>query len=198
MSMPALTDARADLEQLARKMRNRARPCRSEGQAAGLRLGERDQFVHRGDAERRMRHQQVRQLVEQADRREVLHRIERQVAIQRRPHAMRADGAEKQRVPVGRRLGRGLGANAPAGAGTVIDQHLLAEALADELADAACQHIGRAAGGEGDDQPQRLGGIRLRECGDREGKGKREDRETDHAGIVNSPLFKFRSNEWRT
>ena len=67
------------------------------------------------------------------------------------------------RVAVRRGVRRQLGADHAAGAGAVVDDHLLAELVAHLLRDDAADHVVAAAGRERNDQPDRpVGIIRLR------------------------------------
>ncbi|MCY1250445.1 hypothetical protein D9M72_640900 [compost metagenome] len=65
---------------------------------------------------------------------------------------MGGDGSHQDRVAV--RIGaRDIGrAEIAAGAGDVLDDHLLAEVFRHFLRDDAGDHVGRPAGGEGNDQ----------------------------------------------
>ena len=66
------------------------------------------------------------------------------------------------RVAVGRGLGRAVDAEHAADAGDVLDDHRLAELGRHALRERAAEDVGRAAGGEADDQLHRLVGIGLR------------------------------------
>ena len=72
-------------------------------------------------------------------------------------------------VAIRRRMGRKLGADDAAGAGAIINDHLLAEPIAHLLRDGAADDVVAAAGRERDDQPDRaIGIILLRRGGGRE------------------------------
>jgi hypothetical protein len=87
--------------------------------------------------------------------------VVRQVGIQRRVDGVLVIG-EQQRVAIRRRLGCELARDNAGGAGAVIDDHLLAEDLAELRAEKPRQEIGRAARRGGRDQTDRAGRIVLR------------------------------------
>ena len=72
---------------------------------------------------------------------------------------MRAGGAHGERVAIGVRARRDLGADGAARAAAIINHHLLAEFFAKPLAYQARHDVRRAARREGNDQAYRLGGI---------------------------------------
>ena len=65
----------------------------------------------------------------------------------------------EERVAVGRRLRRELGADRAAGAAAVVDDDLLAEALAHLRRDAARDDVDRAAGRERHDETDGFAGV---------------------------------------
>ena len=108
-----------------------------------------------------MHRQHQRRGCHQTHRVEVAHRIVRQIALQVGVDGVRGDGGEKQRVAVGGRARRELGADGAAGAGAVVDDDLLAVGGAELLRDEARQHVVAAAGGKGDDEAHRLRRVGL-------------------------------------
>ena len=94
---------------------------------------------------------------------------------------MRAGGRQQQRVAVGRRLGREVGADGAAGARLVVDDQRRAQLLAHLLRQGAREEVGGAAGRERHDQADRLAGpglLRPRggqgRCTQRQGPGTKE------------------------
>ena len=79
-------------------------------------------------------------------------------------HALGGVGAHHQRVAVGRRMCRGLGANVAAGAGLVVDIEGLAQRLGQLLGEVAGRHVGPLPRLVGNDDLHRLGGIGLGDC----------------------------------
>ena len=129
----------------------------------GLQLGLGDQHVRRRHRER--------------DRREVAHRVVAQVLEQRRVDREHADRADQDRVAVRIGLGDELGGDGAVRARAVLDHRRLAEQLLELRADGAADDVGGAAGDEGNDDPDRLGGRGLRVRAERErrreaGEGK--------------------------
>ncbi len=169
-------DAGAALEHLAGQMRRRAgargaeRPRRRAGFRQGEELGQR----LRGHG--RMRHEQQSCVAELGDRREVAQRVERQLRDQVRIDDQRAVEAEQQRVAVGRRRGHRLRADGAAGAGPVVDDHLLAEPRAERVGDGAHAAVGEAAGRVGHDDADRPVRERRLRDGRRRGGGQGERR----------------------
>ena len=118
-----------------------------------------------------MHNHHVGHVREHGDRGEIL----LQVVAQPRVHAHRnrvVHRAHQQRVAVGRRLGRHLGAQRAASASPVVDDERLTHARRQHLGEWPCERIGSAAGWERYDQPYRFGGIALRL--DRKGCNKRD------------------------
>src|SRR4029079_5757228 len=96
------------------------------------------------------------------DRGEVLARVIANVGIEVRPDRQSAGVAEPDGVAVGIGLRERAGADSAAGAGAVVDDDLLAERLAELVADGADDDGGAAAGREGNDERDRPGRIVLR------------------------------------
>ena len=66
---------------------------------------------------------------------------------------------EQQRVTVGRRLGHRLRGDVAAGAGAVVDDHLLADAGGQARGEDAGVGVGATAGGEADQDADGAGGV---------------------------------------
>ena len=96
---------------------------------AGPGACQRDQRLHRVGLDRRMHHQHVGHVGHQRHWREVANRVVADGRIQPRIHRVRRQRAHQQRVAIARRARDQLCTEAAAGAGTVVDQHRLAEAL---------------------------------------------------------------------
>jgi len=105
------------------------------------------------------------------DRREVLHRVVRDLAIEVRIDDVGNRG-EEQRVTVRAGPGRYLGRDQPAGAAAVIHHHRLPERLGKPLRGDPSQDVRCAPGREADDQADRA--LRILLCRRRQpGSGQR-------------------------
>ena len=135
---------------------------RAEIDLAGIGLGVGDQLGDGFGRKRRMHHQRIRRVADQADRRKILARIVADVLVERRPDRERAGIAEHQRVAVGLALRDRLGADGAAGAGPVVDHDLFAEQFAHLVGDAAADDRGAAARRERNHQRDRPARIVLR------------------------------------
>src|SRR5437870_4784891 len=163
-------------EQLARQVRDAARAGRRVRQLVRLAPRQLDQLLQVVRRHRGMHRDHERPLRELDDRRDVVHRVERQL-VQARVHRVAARH-QQQGVTVGRRLDRKLGAQIAASAGLVLDDHLVAEPLGELLRDQPRDEIGAAAGSERRDDAHRLGGILLALDDARRQSQHREDRAT--------------------
>ena len=153
------------LQHLHRQVRRGAVAGRGVVQLAGLALRERDELGQVARLHLRIDDQQVRRDRHQRDRREIRDRVVRKLRIRAGRDRVGAGRAERQRVAVGRRLGRGVGADRAAGARPVLDDHGLAEPLAQPLRHDAGDDVGRAARREADDELDGLVRIiGLRQC----------------------------------
>src|SRR5262245_9211008 len=76
-------------------------------------------------------------------------------------------GGNEDAIAVRRAFGPGLDSDVAVGAGLVFDDHLLAQAARQVFADDTSRHIGRAAGRERHDEPDRSGGPVLCQAGRR-------------------------------
>ena len=118
--------------------------------------------------DRRMHRQHIGRQHSQRNRREIAQRIVRQLRVHARIDRQRRQ-AHQQRVAVGRRLGDDVVADDGAGAGAVIDHHLLAELLGEFLRDDAADDVGAAARRRRHDQPDRAVRVILRLCAGHDG-----------------------------
>ena len=127
---------------------------------SGLGLRERDEVRGCLGLHRRIDEKEHRSGADQTDRREVADRIVMHALLDCRNDGVRHVG-EQQGVAVRRGFGGDLDAEAAAGAGTVVDDDLLAERFRQRLAEQACEHIRAAAGRVGHDQGDGMIGIGL-------------------------------------
>jgi hypothetical protein len=152
-------------------------------QPAGLRPGQRDEFLLRLRSHRGMADQHEGDGGQHADRFEVLQRIEGHLGIQAAVGRQRAGRAYAQGVAVGRRLGDDRQADVAARARAVVHHHLLAELLVEPRDQHAHDRVGTAAGREGHHHADRL----FREVGRRTslrqggGRGSHRQRQDDDA-----------------
>ena len=152
-------DAGLPLEQFAGDVLRRADAGRRIGQLARLRLGERDEFgkaLRRHvvvDGENARHHQKTRH------RRKVALHVVGLAGQQRRVDGQRAVGAPIEGGAVGRGFRHAVAADAAAGARHVLDRHRDVPRLLEFLREQPRRDVGRAAGGEADDEAHRLVGI---------------------------------------
>ena len=173
-----------DLEHFAAEVRQRAGAAGAVVEAVrrGLRVG--DQVLQRFHRQRRVDHDQLRRRADQRNRLEVAQRHVSGFVEQRVDHDRR-DAADHQRIAVGQRFGRDLGAEAAAGTGTVVDHHALVPRLDQLLADDAGDDVGGAARRVRRDHADRLGGISLA----RDGAGcQRKRQQCDPARATNNRI----------
>src|ERR1043166_62362 len=95
----------------------------------------------------------------QRDRREITHRVIRELAVEIGKYRQGCDPTEQQRIAVGRGFRRQLRADHAARAGAVVDHDLSAPCFGDFLADGAGGGVVAAAWGEWDDEAYRLRGV---------------------------------------
>ena len=120
--------------------------------ALGAHMG--DQFLQVLGWKVRARHQDHRHIGDEADRRKVADRIERQLGIERGRGRL-ADMHQQQRVAVGRGLGDAIGAEGAAGADDVFDDDRLLQRRTHRCSEQAGDDVARAAGRERNDQRDR-------------------------------------------
>jgi hypothetical protein len=152
------------LEQLTRHVDAGADAARSEIELARIGLGVGDELGNGGGRERRVHHRDVRHAGHAGDRRDVANEIEGELVVEGVVDRVRRNHLE-QRVTVRRRLHHGLGADIAAGARPVLDDHLLTEPLGEPLRHQTGQDVRPAAGGEADDDADRLRRIGLSSSG---------------------------------
>ncbi|MNL09214.1 hypothetical protein D3C87_1299660 [compost metagenome] len=149
------------VEELGLQVRGRARAHRAVVGLVGVGLEPAHQLAHVLRRNARMHHQHVHHRSHLRDRCEVFHRVVVDLAVQAGRDAQRR-GREQQRVAVGRSLGDVLRRDHGAGAGLVLHQHGLAQALVQPLGEQARHDVGRAAGRERHDERDGLGRVGLR------------------------------------
>ena len=91
------------------------------------------------------------------DRLEILLRIVAEVLVEADVDRERGAGRQQDGVAVGRGARDGVGRDAAAGAGAVLDHHRLLEDFLHLLGEDARHHVARAAGRKAEDQRDRLG-----------------------------------------
>ena len=173
-------------------MAGRSRPGRRHHQRAGTRFGEGNQVTHRFGRHRRMHRQRVIETRDQRHRREITHRIVADLRIDHRADRQRHRAADIERITVGRRLRRHLGADGRTGATAIIDHDLHAEILAELLRNHARHEVGAAGRRPRHDQSHWFRGIILRGCaGGQYGAAQRDykrrdfdDRHCSHSGFT--------------
>ena len=138
-------DACLLLEHLGEQVRRAAQRRDRHRQLARPRLRVGDEFRDGAHRHRRMHEQQVGDLGDDDDRREVLRRRERQVRVERRRGRHRAERALHERVAVRRGLGDEVGADVAAAARAVLDHEGLAELVGEDLRRKSRDQVRRAA-----------------------------------------------------
>ena len=149
------------VEQLGGQMHGGSVAAVADRQTVGRGPGEGDHVGDRVPGKRQRRRQDERRLRQPADRRKIGEGIVRQLLVEADIDRERAGGAQPDDIAVGRRLGDRIDPDGAAGARPVVDHDRLAETLLEMRLQGARQDVGAAAGREGHDQADRLGGIRL-------------------------------------
>jgi hypothetical protein len=124
-------------------------PAVAKRDRSGLRLGQRDVLLQGVDRHRRIDDQHVRIARDERDRRQVLHRVELDLALVQRRVARQVVGLHEQRVAVRRRAHELLRGDQRVPAGLVVDDDLLPHLLRHLLRHDARQNVGAAAGVNG-------------------------------------------------
>ena len=130
------------------------------------------QVLQRGRAGLGVGHDQHRRHAQQRHMGELLDRVVGLLGHGERADRQRRAVRQHQRVAVGRGAHHVLPAQRAAGAGLVVDDHRGAQRLAQRLGDDARDDVAGAAGGEGDDDADRL----VRIGGQRGRRGQRAQR----------------------
>jgi len=150
-------DAGLGFQQLGREIeRASGPPARAETELPGIHFGVLDQLRQRLDAETIFHHQDQRSGRHLGDRGEI-REIEWIVRMQRLGD-QRAGRNKEQRVAVGRRIRELAQGRDEIAAGLVFDEDRRAEIFAHLLRDQTRHDIGRAAGGEPDEDADRPAG----------------------------------------
>ena len=152
-----------------------AEPGDADGNGAPARFRQRRKLTRRIDLHRGVHDQHGRVEHRHADRREILDRVVREIAVQRRIDRDGAHGGEEQGIAVGLRLRHVLGRDRAAGAWPVVDDDGLSDQAAQPFGQEPRDEIGGAAGGESDHQPDRPVGVILRLCAARRRQKQRGD-----------------------
>ena len=128
---------------------------------SGLGLGERDEFLQRLRRHLGIDRDHLRRLADRRHRQELLERVERHLLLHERIDHELPGEHDAERVAVRRRLGDRQRRDRAGGGGAVLDHDRLAGLAGDVVAEQPRAEIGDAAGGEADDQADRLVGIIL-------------------------------------
>jgi hypothetical protein len=170
-------DAGALVDLRERDVRRRAVAGGSSGELARLLLRQSDQVGKGLHGQRRIGNDDKAVLAGPQDRHEIAQGVVVERAVEREIRRERRVRRHQQRVAVSCRLGDDLGADAPAGARPVVDDHLLTERLRHLAPERSRQEIDRAARGvrhHDGDRALRIAGERRRVRRDR---SRRHDQE---------------------
>ena len=170
---------RHGLEQFDGEMRGRAVTGGGDGEHAGPRLRERDEFPDVARGKGRVHDQQQGARCQHRHRREIPRWIEREFPVQARIDGV-AGTDEDDGIAVGFGLGGDLRADDAARAATVVHHKSRAQVLREFLRDDAAEVVGAAAGRERHDHAHRTRGILLRHGRNREANGC--DRRDQYSG----------------
>ncbi len=157
------------LEQFVGEMDRRAVAGRCHVQLSGIGFYIGDELGNVVGRDRRIDLQHVGHARHAGDRREVAFQIELGIVEERGVDRIHC-GDKQQRVAVRRRRRDRFAGEIAGGAGPVLDDHRLAESAGYELSDQAGDNVGRAAGRESENQPDRAARIGLRACDTRQGR----------------------------
>jgi hypothetical protein len=108
-------------------MRSRPGARRGKRKRTWIAPGVVDQLLQVLRRHRRIDDQQLRQRVQEPDRRKIMRGIVVELGVNRRPDAESPVGAEQDRIAVGNCMSDCGGADMAAGARPVVNDHLLAE-----------------------------------------------------------------------
>ena len=137
---------------------------------------QREQLLHAARRHVRREHQHVRHHHDQADRLHVLQRVVGELDEVRRDR-LRGVRGDEQRMAIGRRLGGDICGDGVRGAGAVLDDERLLQAVGELVGEHARDDVGAAAGRSADHDAHRLGRVRLRE---RRAAGHHEAKQDAH------------------
>jgi hypothetical protein len=132
----------------------------AEIQLARMRLGVSNKLANAADRRFWARHHDVRDFGDHRDRHEPF-RIVFGVPIKRRADGKRGGAAKKKRVAIGLGIGGDLAGQRRTGAWPIVNKDLLADLVRQRLADQPAHDVGRTAGRERHDQPNRSAWIGL-------------------------------------
>jgi hypothetical protein len=151
------------LEHLAGEMAHRSDARRGHAEPAWISFRKRDEVVDRLGSNRWRDHHDIGRADDGSDGGDVAPEIERELVVERRIDRVRRAGQEQGAAIRGRVHDR-LGGEVPAGARTVIDDKLLTESFRQRSSEQARNDVGRAAGGEPDNNAHRLRWIAVCPC----------------------------------
>ena len=158
--------------------------ARSHVDLAGIGLGIGDEFRNGFRREVRQHFHDQSDAIGDRDRRDVVHEVERQIGKHRLiDGVLRID--QEQRVAIGRRMHGRFGRDIAGGAGPDIDDELLAEMVAQILADEARVDVGRTARG----LPDRAGAPAASDSRARRAAGRGRDRWQDRRSRAGQRKF---------
>src|SRR2546423_3641435 len=167
-------ELRFALQKLHGEMRGAPAADRSIRELPGMRTRIGDEALEVADIELRHHDQHLRRRSEERDRREILVRVVGQILVEMLCRRDRPINAHEQRVAVGRRLGRGLGADVAARAAAVIDDEGLAERLVQPGGERAADDVGSRSWRKRDDHAYGFRRIGL------SGREQRREQEKRH------------------
>ena len=148
-------DAGHLLEHLAGQMRRAAGAGRSEIEFSGVLLGVGHELCDRLGGDGGMHLHQHRQVGDDGEHPEILHRIIGQLLVELLVQHYDRGRSEEQRVAVGLGARRHFGADRALRAGLILDHDGLLEIAGQVIADHAAEHVGRTACGVGHHQLDR-------------------------------------------
>ena len=157
-------DAGHHPKQFTAEMAQVSGPARTQVYLARIRLGVSDELGDRLGRERRIRQQDESIVVDARDRNDVARDGDGALLIERHVDGVRR-GEHQQGVAVSRRACDRLQGEIAAAARPVVDNHRLAEPLRQRMTNESRDDVGRAAGGNEDDQSHWPGRIGLRPSG---------------------------------
>jgi hypothetical protein len=127
-------------------------------------LGVGDEFGNGGGGKRRTHLHDQRAAADERDRRNVAHKIEIEILVDRGVDRV-GDAGEKQRVAVRRRVHHRVGGDAARRARTILDHEGLAEPVRKALRKKPRENVAEATGAVADEQADRPHRVIGRQCG---------------------------------
>ena len=149
----------------AAEMRGRSGAGRAELHRRFILLGVGDEALHVGNGKILVDDQHQRQFGHQRHRRKIVGCMIERLFIKRLVLGMGTNGAEQEAVAIRGCFRHARRAEHAAGTADILHDNGLPEDLAHALRHGAAEHVGRSAGGEGDNQRDGPAGISLRHRG---------------------------------